>query len=126
MPDERVQPLAGPGHEQRRAVFDPPLDGAGPFLLAVDDHGLLGGDLEHLLAGDLLVDAGVEPDLGRPGQMLLPAVAVADDEVLARVGDVMDHALETCRPRQTRLGPTITSIVPLGLRTRTRWPSSTT
>ncbi len=26
MPDERVQPLAGPGHEQRRAVFDPPLN----------------------------------------------------------------------------------------------------
>ena len=34
----------------------------------------------------------VEPDLGRSGQMLLPSVAVADDQVISRVGDMMDHA----------------------------------
>ena len=84
----------GPGHEQRRAVFDPPLNDAGAFLLAVDDHGLLGGDLKHLLAGDLLVDPGIEPDLRRSGQMLLPPVAVADDQVISRVCDMMDHALK--------------------------------
>ena len=75
VPDESVQPLAGPGHEQRRAVFDAALNGVRPLLLRVDDDGLLGRHLEHLLAGDLLVDAGIERDLGRAGEVLLAAVA---------------------------------------------------
>ena len=40
------------------------------------------------------MDSGVEPDLDGPGEVLLPAVAVADDQVVARVRDMMAHALE--------------------------------
>ena len=91
-----MQPLAGPGHEQGRAVLDPALDQRRSPPCAVHDDGLLGRELEGVLAGDLLVDPRVEPDLGRAGPVLLAAVAVADDEVLAGVGDEMQHRRRTC------------------------------
>ena len=89
-----MQPFAGAGREQRGAVLDPTLDQAGALLAAVDDDRLLGRELEGVLAGHLLVDPGVEPDLGRTRPVLLSAVAVADDEILAGMGHVMLHRVE--------------------------------
>src|SRR5262249_6760416 len=98
MPDERVQPLAGPWHEQRRPILDPPLNVARTLFLTVNDHGLLGGDLQHLLARDFLMDAGVEPNFRRSGKMFLPSVTETDNEIISRMCDMMDHPLELAPP----------------------------
>src|SRR5262249_144625 len=104
MPYELVQPAAGPRHEERRAIFDPPLNIARALFLAVNNHGLLGGDLQHLLTGDFLVDARVEPDFRGSSQMLLPPVTETDDQIIPRVCDMMDHPLELAPPIPHPLG----------------------
>src|SRR5262249_41518718 len=101
---ERVQPLAGPWHEQRRPILDPPLNVARTLFLTVNDHGLLGGDLQHLLARDFLMDAGVEPNFRRSGKMFLPSVTETDNEIISRMCDMMDHPLELAPPVPHTLG----------------------
>src|SRR5262249_37187498 len=77
-----------------RPVDDPPAAGLvlpGP---ALDNNRLARGHLQGVLARDAQVDAGVEPDLGRAGDVLLAAVAEPDDEELGRVGDEVLHRAE--------------------------------
>ena len=50
--------------------------------------------LEGVLLGNLLVNARIEPDFGRSGQMIFPAVPVAHDEELAGMGHVVLHLRE--------------------------------
>src|SRR5262245_12628564 len=65
---------------------------------AVDNNRLARGHLQGVLARDAQVDAGVEPDLGRAGDVLLAAVAEPDDEELGRVGDEVLHRAERLPP----------------------------
>ena len=100
-----MQPLARPGHEQAGAVLDAPAGGARAVGPAIDHDGLLGGELQGVLLGNLVVNARVEPQVGRPRQVLLPAVAEADDQELARVGDEVVHPLERLAPPQHATRP---------------------
>src|SRR5262249_52963212 len=91
VPGKGVQPLAGLRNELGRAVHHAAGDWAGAVLFAVDDDGLLGGELQRVLPGDFLMGPRIEPDVGRPGDVLLLAVAVAGDQELAGVRDEVTH-----------------------------------
>jgi len=94
MPRERVEPFARLRHEESRPMHHAARDCIAAVALAVDHHRFLGRDLQGIFRGDLQMFARIEPHVCGAGQVLLAAVAIADNEELVGMSDMVLHRLE--------------------------------